>query len=87
MGKFGCYHCSNGLIKFIPAVYSAFKDTTGSGDIFFSLYISLKITNKFNHDEICLISHIAAGLHANGIGNEKKFDIKSLYKALDSILK
>ncbi|MSP11201.1 MAG: hypothetical protein EXR14_06360 [Pelagibacteraceae bacterium] len=87
MGKFGCYHCSNGLIKFIPAVYSTFKDTTGSGDIFFSLYISLKITNKFNHDEICLISHIAAGLHANGIGNEKKFDIKSLYKALDSILK
>jgi sugar/nucleoside kinase (ribokinase family) len=87
MGKFGCYHSSNGLVNFIPAVYSTFKDTTGSGDVFFSIYISLKITNKFSDKEACLISHLAAGLHANYIGNEKKFNKKTLYKALDLILK
>jgi rfaE bifunctional protein nucleotidyltransferase chain/domain len=87
MGKFGCYHSSNGLVNFIPAIYSTFKDTTGSGDVFFSIYISLKITNKFSDKEACLISHLAAGLHANYIGNEKKFNKKTLYKALDLILK
>ena len=49
---------------------------------------SFLLTNeKFSNKEICLICHIAAGLHANKIGNDKIFDIRSLYKALDLILK
>ena len=87
MGKFGCYHISGASSVFVPTVYSTFKDTTGSGDVFFSIYIGLKISKKFTDDEICLICHIAAGLHANRIGNEKTFDLKSLYKSIDLILK
>lgn len=87
MGKNGCYHVSKNSTLFSPTVYSTFKDTTGSGDVFFSIYIALKISKKFTDKEICLICHIAAGLHANKIGNDKIFDIRSLYKALDYILK
>ncbi len=87
MGRYGCYHVSNKSILFSPTVYSTFKDTTGSGDVFFSIYIALKISNKFTDKEICLICHIAAGLHANNIGNEKIFDLNLLYKAIDLVLK
>ena len=54
---------------------------------FFSIYIALKISNKFSDEEICLISHIAAGLHANKVGNDKIFDLRSLYKSLELVLK
>ena len=87
MGKNGSYHISKNSTLFSPTIYSTFKDTTGSGDVFFSIYIALKISKKFSNKEICLICHIAAGLHANKIGNDKIFDITSLYKALDLILK
>jgi len=87
MGKFGCYHVHNNISTFTPTVYSTFKDTTGSGDVFFAIYISLKISKIFNDKEICLICHIAAGLHANTEGNKKNFDLKTLYKAIDLILK
>ena len=87
MGKNGSYHISKNSTLFSPTIYSTFKDTTGSGDVFFSIYIALKISKKFSNKEICLICHIAAGLHANKIGNDKIFDIRSLYKALDLILK
>lgn len=87
MGKFGCYHVTKKLITFSPTVYSTFKDTTGSGDVFFSIYIALKISKKFTDKEICLICHIAAGLHANNIGNDKIFDLRTLFKSLDLILK
>lgn len=87
MGKNGSYHISKNSTLFSPTIYSTFKDTTGSGDVFFSIYIALKISKKFSNKEICLICHMAAGLHANKIGNDKIFDIRSLYKALDLILK
>ena len=56
-------------------------------ETFFSIYIALKISNKFSDEEICLISHIAAGLHANKVGNDKIFDLRSLYKSLELVLK
>ena len=34
MGKNGCYHISKNSILFSPTIYSTFKDTTGSGDVF-----------------------------------------------------
>lgn len=87
MGKFGSYHISHKKSIFCPTVYNTFKDTTGSGDVFFSIYIALKISNKFTDKEICLICHLAAGLHANKVGNDKIFDLKSLFKSLDLVLK
>ena len=35
-GKKGCYYINNKKIFFIPSIYKSIKDTTGSGDIFFS---------------------------------------------------
>ncbi len=87
MGKYGSYHISKKSNLYSPTVYNTFKDTTGSGDVFFSIYIALKISNKFSDREICLICHIAAGLHANKVGNDKIFDLKSLYKSLELVLK
>ena len=87
MGKYGSYHISKKSNLYSPTVYNTFKDTTGSGDVFFSIYIALKISNKFSDKEICLICHIAAGLHANKVGNDKIFDLKSLYKSLELVLK
>lgn len=87
MGKYGSYHISKNSSLYCPTVYSSFEDTTGSGDVFFSIYIALKISNKFSDEEICLISHIAAGLHANKVGNDKIFDLRSLYKSLELVLK
>jgi len=87
MGKYGSYHISKNSSLYCPTVYSTFEDTTGSGDVFFSIYIALKISNKFSDQEICLISHIAAGLHANKVGNDKIFDLRSLYKSLELVLK
>ena len=40
MGKNGSYHISKNSTLFSPTIYSTFKDTTGSGDVFFSIYSS-----------------------------------------------
>ena len=47
MGKNGSYHISKNSTLFSPTIYSTFKDTTGSGDVFFHIYSSKNIKKIF----------------------------------------
>ena len=86
-GKKGCYILKNNKISFIPTILKPSIDTTGSGDIFLSMFSFLSISGKFNTDEISIISHVAAGLHANELGNRFNLDKKYISKILSSVLK
>lgn len=86
-GKRGCYILKNNKISFIPTILKPSIDTTGSGDIFLSMFSFLSISEKFNTDEISIISHVAAGLHANELGNRFNLDKKYISKVLSSVLK
>ncbi|MDC3163092.1 hypothetical protein OA531_02090, partial [Candidatus Pelagibacter sp.] len=62
-------------------------DTTGSGDIFLSMFAVLSISNQFKIDEIAIISHVAAGLHANELGNRYNLEKNYISKILSSVIK
>ena len=86
-GKIGCYILNNNKISFIPTMLKPNIDTTGSGDIFLSMFSILSLSNKFNVDEISIISHVAAGLHANELGNRFNLNKEYISKVLSSVLK
>ena len=86
-GKIGCYILRNNKIKFIPTILKPSLDTTGSGDIFLSMFAVLSISNQFKIEEIAIISHVAAGLHANELGNRYNLEKKYISKILSSVLK
>ena len=41
------------------------KDTTGSGDVFLTIFGILNISKLFSVKEIAIISHIATGIHGS----------------------
>ncbi len=86
-GKRGCYILKNNKISFIPTILKPSVDTTGSGDIFLSMFSVLSISGKFKIDEISIISHVAAGLHSNELGNRFNLEKKYISKVLSSVLK
>jgi rfaE bifunctional protein nucleotidyltransferase chain/domain len=87
LGKNGCIIKSKKKIKYVPTLFNIGKDTIGCGDIFISLLGLLKISNKFSSIECCIISHLAAGLHANYYGNENVVNFQKIYKAIDNLIK
>lgn len=86
-GKKGCYLKKNNTIIHVPCILNFAVDSTGSGDIFLSMFFALKISKFFSDYELLIASHIAAGLHATQIGN--RFDINpiEIYKIVSSITK
>ena len=86
-GKVGCYILKNNKISFIPTILKPSIDTTGSGDIFLSMFSILSLADKFEVEEISIISHVAAGLHANELGNRFNLDKKYISNILSSVLK
>jgi rfaE bifunctional protein nucleotidyltransferase chain/domain len=72
VGKKGSYTIHNSKINFFPSVIKSSEDTTGCGDVYFSLLIILILSKKLNLDEISLISNISAGYHATEVGNDHK---------------
>ena len=86
-GKVGCYILKNNKISFIPTILKPSIDTTGSGDIFLSMFSILSLAEKFEVEEISIISHVAAGLHANELGNRFNLDKKYISNILSSVLK
>lgn len=89
-GKNGCYLRKNNKVLHAPCVLNKFidtADTTGAGDIFLSMFFTLKISKLFSDYELLIASHIAAGLHCNQIGNRFNINTLDIYKILSSVLK
>ena len=55
--------------------------------VFLSMFFTFKISQKFSDYEALLGSHVAAGLHANQIGNRFQLSVNEIYKIIISILK
>jgi len=87
MGIKGCYIVSKNKVYFIPTVFKNTFDTTGCGDIFFSAFIFFNSLGVFNIKELGLLSHIAAGMHANYPGNKNKIDKNSLFQLIQTVVK
>ena len=89
-GKNGCYLRKNNKALHVPCVLNKFidtGDTTGAGDIFLSMFFTLKVSKLFSDYELLIASHIASGLHCNQIGNRFNINTLDIYKILSSVLK
>ncbi len=86
-GKLGAFIVFREKIIFIPSIFKPKIDSTGSGDIFLTMFAVCKIFKKFSIIESSILSHLCAGLHANTLGNRFNINAPILKKTLDSILK
>ena len=86
-GKLGAFIIFEGKINYIPTIFKPKIDSTGSGDIFLTMFSVCKIFKKFSIIESSILSHLCAGLHANTLGNRFNLSVPILKKTLDSILK
>ena len=87
MGKDGSFVINNKKISFIPTIYKSIKDTTGSGDIFFSMFAYLITSSKLGVNEISFLSHVAAGLHSIKEGNASKDNLKDIFRVFENLIK
>jgi rfaE bifunctional protein nucleotidyltransferase chain/domain len=86
-GKTGCYIIFNKKLYFIPTLFKFSKDTIGCGDVFLSLFGLAMTTKNFDIVESALISHVAAGIHANNFGNENTLTEYKLLSTIKNIIK
>ena len=87
MGKEGCFVVKDKKIFFVPTVYTSIKDTTGSGDIFFSTFSNLIISSNLDVNEMAFLSHIFAGLHSIKEGNESTNSLKDVLRVFENLIK
>ena len=87
LGKEGCAIRYKKKNYFVPTIFKNALDTIGCGDIFITLFALLSISTKFNVHNSAIISHIAAGIHANEYGNSQSIDFIKLFRTIDNILK
>ena len=62
-------------------------DTTGCGDVFYSAFVFFYSLKTFTLSEIGLLSHIAAGMHANIEGNKNLINKDKLFQIIQTIIK
>ena len=86
-GSSGCYILSNNKIEYVPTVFETTLDTTGCGDIFFSIFVYLYIQNKFSLKETSFLSHVAAGIHGLTEGNKNKVNKNNFFQTIQTLLK
>jgi rfaE bifunctional protein nucleotidyltransferase chain/domain len=86
LGKFGAYHVTKKRIEFVKSIISSTKDTTGCGDIFFSIYILLDLFSDLDLQQKIIISHLCAGIHAEYEGNDNQVTRNNLTKFAKSYL-
>lgn len=79
-GKLGSYIIEKKKKYYFPSLVKNPIDTTGSGDVFFSIMIVASYLKKINNFDASLMAHLGAGLHSLKLGNECVVDAKSLYK-------
>jgi rfaE bifunctional protein nucleotidyltransferase chain/domain len=87
LGKNGCFIINNRKIYFLPTININPKDTTGSGDVFFSIFIIFSILKKLNYTEIGVLSHLAAGIHASFTGNQNNLNPALLFRSFENLSK
>ena len=85
LGKKGSILKRNGKLIYCPSFFDYTKDTTGSGDAYFSITALL---NKLNlqSDLIAFVGNVYAGLHANVLGNKSFITGDNLLKNIRILL-
>lgn len=86
-GTKGAHIVSKNKVISIPTIFKPKVDSTGSGDIFLTMFAICQIFSKFNVIETAILSHICAGLHTNNLGNRFSLNLPVISKSLNSILK
>ena len=86
-GSVGCYVCKNNKTYFVPTVFKNLFDTTGCGDIFFSIFLFFKSFNAFDIQEIILLSHVAAGMHGYNYGNKNFINKDNFFQKIQTVIK
>ena len=86
-GRYGCYVVSNNKVYNYPYIGYVPIDTTGCGDVFFSLFSIFKMCKKLTIDEVTLLSHIGAGIHSTKFGNNLSVNPIKIYQALETLSK
>lgn len=85
LGKRGSILKKNGKLIHCPSFFNYTKDTTGSGDAYFSI---TAVLNKLNleADLIAFVGNVYAGLHANIVGNKSFISSEDLVKNIKILL-
>lgn len=85
LGKQGSILKKDGKVIYCPAFFNYTKDTTGSGDAYFSI---TAILNKLNleTDLVAFLGNVYAGLHANIVGNKSFVTSNDLLKNIRILL-
>ena len=86
-GDKGCYIVSKNKFYYVPTVFKNTFDTTGCGDVFYSAFVFFYSLKTFTLSEIGLLSHIAAGMHANIEGNKNLINKDKLFQIIQTIIK
>jgi rfaE bifunctional protein nucleotidyltransferase chain/domain len=86
-GRKGCFLFSKNKLLFVPTIIKQNLDTTGCGDIFLSTFSALNFSQRLNLQEKVIVSHVAAGIHANELGNRFNLNLKHISNVLSSVLK
>ena len=86
-GSSGCHVCKNNKVYFVPTVFKNLFDTTGCGDIFFSIFLFFNSFKSFDIQEIILLSHIAAGIHGSKFGNENLINRDNFFQKIQTVIK
>lgn len=86
-GKKGCFFIKNEKVIHVPCIIKSSIDSTGSGDIFLSMFFISCISKQFSDIESIISAHVAAGLHSNQLGNRFKINKFDINKIISSITK
>lgn len=86
-GRVGSYVLYKNKIFFIPTILKGNLDTIGCGDIYLSMFSVLMLSKMFDVEEASIIAHVAAGIHANQLGNRLNLEKNYLFKILNYSLK
>lgn len=86
MGKNGVFLIENKKIYFSSTIIKSSRDTTGCGDIYFTMFIILELAKQFKNNEKLILSHLSAGIHSEFDGNENFINQKNFFNYCKSYL-
>jgi cytidyltransferase-like protein len=85
-GKLGSTFCSRNEYFHAPVFVNSVKDTTGSGDAYFTITTLLLMTSIKKNKIIPFVGNLYAGMHAQYLGNSNIISKNSLLQNLRSIV-
>ena len=85
LGKKGSILKKNGKLFYCPSFFGYTKDTTGSGDAYYTITALLNKL-KIEPELVAFLGNIYAGLHANTIGNKTFSNSEDLIKVAKILL-